>query len=254
MTKKLGQQFENKEEYVKSVFAAIAPVYDLVNSVISLGMVRGWYKFLLNISELKPGEKALDVGAGTGEITFLLAEKAGPRGSVIGLDFSNEMLNIAREKLKKRVCRDCPAPLVFVQGNALNLPFPDQSFDVVTTGFTLRNVTDIPLSVREMFRVCKYGGKVTCLEISRPAGVWGWGFGLYFDGLIPLLGTMIGQGQRILGRPPAYSWLSQSLREFPQGRRMENILWDSGLREIKAYPLSGGVVTVYKGKKPEGRT
>lgn len=246
---KAGQKFENKEEYIKRVFASVAPVYDLMNSVMTMGMVRGWYRFLITKSEIRPGDKILDVGAGTGEITLLSAKKSGPLGMVVGLDLSREMLNIAREKFKKADKKNLPAPVFFIQGNALKLPFCDQYFDIVTTGFTLRNVTDIPGAIREMSRVCKTGGKVICLEISHPPGIPGWGFHLYFHGLIPILGRLAGKSKKIPGGYPPYTWLSHSLAEFPQGKRMEGIFSECGLKDIKSYPLSGGIVTVYKGRK-----
>lgn len=249
--KSYGQQFNNKEEYIKRVFASIAPIYDLMNSVMTIGLVKGWYRFLVNESGIKPGDKVLDVGAGTGEITFLLAERAGNLGTVIGLDLSSEMLDIAREKMKrlKRIKRKCRASVTFILGNALELPFPDQSFDVVATGFTLRNVANIPLAISEMTRVCKRGGKIICLEISHPTGIQKWGFNLYFHGLIPFLGKLAGRRGRIQGKYAPYTWLSQSLAEFPQGKEMENMFADCHLIEVQSYPLSGGVVTVYKGRK-----
>lgn len=246
---KLSQQLANKEEYIKRVFASIAPVYDLMNSVMTMGMVQNWYRFLINISEIKPGDKVLDVGAGTGEITLLLAEKAGREGAVFGLDLSNEMLCIAREKAQKKENMNSWAPLFFIQGNALELPFPDEYFDIVTTGFTLRNVSDIPQAIREMGRVCKSGGEVSCLEISRPSGFFGRCFNLYFHVLIPILGKMAGKREKIFGGYPPYTWLSRSLAGFPQGERMERIFIDCGINDIQSYPLSGGIVTVYKGRK-----
>lgn len=249
MTGKLGQLFENKEEYVQEVFASIAPVYDVMNRVMTLGLVRSWYRALLKIADPRPGDSILDAGTGTGEIALLFAEKTEPGGSVTGLDLSEKMLVIAREKLRKKRNRTALAPVTFMQGNILQMPFREETFDIVTTGFTLRNVADLIRGVKELTRVCKEGGQVVCLEISRPTGIGGRLFGLYFDRLVPLLGSLIGKGDEILGRYPAYSWLAHSTQDFPQDGEMEQIFRNSGLKDVASFPLSGGVVTIYKGKK-----
>ncbi|QNB46242.1 demethylmenaquinone methyltransferase [Thermanaerosceptrum fracticalcis] len=247
MNKHLGEQFEGKEEYVKNLFNSIAPFYDRMNMIMTWGLLKSWQRFVLNLTNLRPGDKALDVCTGTGELAFQMAEKVGPTGEVMGLDLSEEMLSIAREKLVKQYPQ---RKVIFMEGNALSLPFPAGEFACVTTGFAMRNVVDIPLAVREMTRVCKKGGRVICLEISQPTiPLFRQGFSLYFFHFIPLLGRLVDKGQRIFGRLPAYTWLPESLKKFPDRETLAQIFREAGLREVKYYPLSGGVVTVHVGVK-----
>lgn len=253
MGQRIGEQFEDKEEYVRGVFRSIAPVYDTMNSIMTLGLVKKWRAFMHQQALPLPGKRILDVGTGTGESPFVLAEKIAPGGTVTGLDLSGDMLLVARKKLEEFMARNKEdVKIQFIEGDALALPFPGESFDSVITGFTLRNVTDIPLAVQEMTRVCKKGGRVVCLEISEPVQpLIRAGFKLYFYHLIPCLGRLADRGQRIRGRSPAYTWLSQSLRKFPQGREMAAVFEAAGLKEVKCYPLTLGVVTVYTGTKQE---
>lgn len=251
MASKEGVQFAGKEQYVKGVFAAIAPVYDRMNIMMTLGLVEGWRRFALEKCGLKPGWTVLDVGTGTGEMALQALPKVGPAGKVFGVDLSEEMLGIARKKLEGiRSKSGVVPPVFFVTGDALALPFPDRMFDCAVTAFTLRNVAGVLPAVSEMARVCKSGGRVVCLEISEPVNpLLRTGFRLYFNRLIPLLGRLAGKGQRILGKPPAYEWLSQSLRDFPQREEMTGIFSEVGLIHPRFYPLSGGIVTVYVGEK-----
>ena len=254
MYKKRGQQFEGKEEYIKGIFNEIAPRYDMMNRVMTGGLVKKWRRIALELSDLRPGDKALDVGTGTGELAFLLADRAGPAGEVAGVDISEKMLNIAREKLHlKREKAGVRPQVSFITGDALNLPFPDDCFDCVMTGFALRNMSDIILAIREMVRVVKTGGRVVCLEISEPFNpLLRAGFKIYFYHFIPLLGRLVDRGRRISGRAPAYTWLAQSLREFPQGEELAALFREAGLEKVRYFPLSGGVVTVYAGVKKKG--
>ena len=148
--KLVGVQFEGKETYVKGVFGDVARVYDKMNNIMTFGMVKGWQKFLLQKTGVQPGGSGLDVGTGTGEMAFLLAEKVGKNGRVVGLDLSKDMLDVAREKQKSL---DLPCPVEFVEGNALALPYEDDTFDTAISGFALRNVTDIAKVIAEMRRV-----------------------------------------------------------------------------------------------------
>lgn len=249
MRAKLGQQFPEKEKYVQEVFQSIAPIYDHMNMVMSLGLVRKWRQALLAKTALKQGDKVLDVGTGTGELAFLLARQVGSTGEVHGLDFSPRMLDLAQQRMTGRVIPGWGTPITFLVGDALSLPYPEESFQCVTTAFVLRNVNDIPLAISEMVRVCKSGGRVACLDISQPRGIVGWGFNIYFHGLIPLLGRLIGWGKAVRGRVPAYSWLSKSLLNYPQGEDMARIFRECGLLEVSFQPLSMGLSTIYWGTK-----
>lgn len=249
MSKEYGRQFPGKEEYVREVFGAIAPIYDLMNTVMTLGLVKRWRKALLARINPEAGAKVLDVGTGTGEMAFLLADLTGPGGEVWGVDFSPHMLVLARRKMAARFRPGGSAPLTFLTGDALALPLPGESFHYVTSAFVLRNVNDIPLALREMVRVCKPGGQVICLDISRPPGFWGRCFDLWFHGMIPKLGRLAGKGKAVRGRAPAYKWLSESLHSFPQGEDMAGVFRECGLRDVSFEPLSGGLSTLYWGFK-----
>ncbi len=242
--KKTGVQFEGKEAYVQEVFREIAPVYDKANIILSLGQVQKWQRFLVARTGIQPGGSVLDVGCGTGEITLLLAAAAGEKGRVIGLDRSPAMLAMAKEKRPHQ-----PLPL-FMEGDGLALPFLDDSFDVVTSGFTLRNVTDIPLFLLEMARVVRPGGKIVCLEAAQPQNfLLRWGFRLYFGRIVPLLGHFFDKGKEIGGRQPAYTWLRDSIEDFPYGEEMAAVFRDVGLQNVCFYPLTFGVANIYEGSK-----
>ncbi len=225
------------EKAIQNIFAGIAPSYDRMNRLISWNLVNGWRRAFLEQAGPGRGEKILDVCTGSGELALLFAQRAGPAGQVVGLDFSSAMLAVAEEKIKGYQKNGVFYPLTLVQGNALALPFAANTFDCVTSGFALRNLSDLGRAVREMVRVCKTGGRVLCLEISEPASaLLKAGFDLYFHHLIPLLGA-------------PYAWLSKSLRRFPAGEELTRIFSDAGLQEVKVYPLTGGIVTMYKGTK-----
>ncbi|PKM86002.1 MAG: bifunctional demethylmenaquinone methyltransferase/2-methoxy-6-polyprenyl-1,4-benzoquinol methylase, partial [Firmicutes bacterium HGW-Firmicutes-12] len=206
---------------------------------------------VVDISGVSTGDRVLDVCTGTGEMVFLLAKKVGLNGEVIGLDNCPDMLRIAQRKTKLFTDSFFPSERIsFIDGDALALPFSLNTFNCVTTTFALRNLTDISKAVEEMFRVCKKNGRVICLEISEPANPFlQAGFKLYFHRLIPLLGRIIGQGQKIKEGYPAYTWLSKSLNGFPQGKEMARIFAEAGLKDITYHPLTGGMVTIYFGVK-----
>ena len=153
---------ERKEKYVHEVFDTIAGKYDFMNLLMTWGMLPMWQKLVMKKTELGPGGRALDVCCGTGEMTYQEAAIVGNFGHAVGLDFSENMLTAAKAKMA-----DHPDLHVqFVQGDALALPFPDDSFDAATSGFALRNVSDIPLAIREMARVVRVGGKVVCMDAA----------------------------------------------------------------------------------------
>jgi len=243
-TKKTGVQFEGKADYVQEVFQEIAPFYDKANKLISLGMVGKWQHFLLKKTGIRPGASAIDVGCGTGEITFLLSAAAGSKGHVVGVDRSPAMLAIAQKKRP-----DQPSP-VFIEGDGLALPFPDDSFDAATSGFTLRNVIDISQFLGEMRRVVRPGGKVVCLEAAQPGNpLLRWGFQVYFGRLVPLLGRFFDKGKGVLGRQSAYTWLRDSIQDFPYGEDMAVLFQEAGLKNVHYYSLTFGAVNVYEGAK-----
>lgn len=232
---------ENKEHYVREMFNSIAGKYDLMNTLMSLGLDKSWRRFTVERSELRAGGVGLDVCCGTGMLAMELAGAAGNTGKVIGLDFSENMLEVARENLKDFSLRD---NIELVQGNAMALPFPDNSFDCVTVGWGLRNVPDIMTALREMVRVVRPGGKVVSLDMAKPsAPVFKQAYWLYFEKLVPMMGKIWA------GKKSAYSYLHDSAREFPHQADLAKMFAAAGLTETCYHDLSGGVVAVVEGRK-----
>lgn len=240
----VDMDFAGKKEYVQSVFESIAPVYDRMNQLLSWGLLKSWRRLAVAEAAAPYGGRVLDVCTGTAGLLLLLAEQVGAIGEAVGLDSSEKMLEIARRKLQSP-----PANTALILGDALDLPFAAGSFDCVTMGFALRNVTDLQRALSEMCRVCRKGGRVVCLEISEPVGaIWRAGFRLYFYHLVPLFGGLLVERDAAISQgAPAYTWLAQSLKGFPQGREMTRLLEEAGLAQVRHYPLSGGVVSIYRG-------
>ena len=234
-------QHKNKEEYVHSVFSSIAHRYDLLNTTLSFNRDKYWRKFTIEHSGLGPGGRGLDVCCGTGMLTLEQAKVVGPQGHVVGLDFCEEMLARAVENIQRTPDHDV---IELVRGNAMALPFPDDTFDCATIGFALRNVPDIRKVIDEMRRVVKPGGKVLSLELAKPsAPVFKQLYYCYFNHLVPLLGRM---GVGVSG---PYSWLPNSLKVFPHQSEIRNIFEETGLLNARYHELTGGIVAVHIGQK-----
>ncbi|CAM4279561.1 demethylmenaquinone methyltransferase [Paenibacillus phoenicis] len=230
---------ETKEQFVHSVFESIAPKYDMMNDLLSFRRHKAWRKFTMAKMNMSPGETALDLCCGTCDWTISMAEASG--GQIIGLDFSERMLEYGRLKVKER---GLESRITLVQGNAMELPFEDNRFDYVTIGFGLRNVPDLRQVLREMRRVVKPGGKVVCLELSKPT--WQPFKGLYyfyFQNVLPMLGKLVAK------RYEQYKWLPDSLVQFPGRAELAEIFRETGLTRVEAYPLTGGIAALHIGTK-----
>ncbi len=243
---KKGNQFEGKETYVKDVFTEIADYYDEMNEIMSMHMVQGWHKFMMKKAGDISGKRCLDVGTGTGEIAFHVARKAGPDGKVVGVDITPRMLELAA---KKEADLHLPCKIDWVVGDALALDFPDDSFDLVTSGYMLRNVTDIQKAVSEMHRVLAPGGKVVVAELSKPDN----GFIRFFYDIymkrIKKKGRKYDKGKVIDGKQPAYDWLTSSIEGFPYGEDMVKIFRKAGFEDARFYVKSFGAVNIYVATK-----
>ena len=243
---KKGNQFEGKETYVKDVFTEIADYYDEMNEIMSMHMVQGWHKFMMKRAGDISGKRCLDVGTGTGEIAFHVARKAGPDGKVVGVDITPRMLELAA---KKEADLHLPCKIDWVVGDALALDFPDDSFDLVTSGYMLRNVTDIQKAVSEMHRVLAPGGKVVVAELSKPDN----GFIRFFYDIymkrIKKKGRKYDKGKVIDGKQPAYDWLTSSIEGFPYGEDMVKIFRKAGFEDARFYVKSFGAVNIYVATK-----
>jgi len=229
-----------KEKFVHSVFERIAPKYDFMNDLLSFRRHKAWRKFTMKKMNVKPGETAVDLCCGTGDWTISLAKASGT-GRIVGLDFSDNMLRYGAHKVSEA---GLDKQIELVQGNAMSLPFEDNSFDYATIGFGLRNVPDLKQVIREMQRVVKPGGLVVSLELSKPT----WQpfkaiYYFYFRYLLPLLGKLVARSYE------QYKWLPDSLIQFPDHKQLADIFREIGLKNVEAYPLTGGIAALHIGVK-----
>ena len=225
------------EAQVRLMFDRLAGVYDGMNSVMTAGLHHSWRERAADLALLGPGDRALDVATGTGDLAMSLARRVGPAGEVIGCDFSERMLERAREK--------APA-LRFERANALALPYADESFDAVTVGFGARNLSDLGRGLRELARVVRPGGRVVVLEITTPERPpLSWFFRLWFDRLVPAIG-------RVAGDHDAYAYLPSSVRRFPPPPALAAALAAAGLGHVRWLITAGGIIAMHSAAKPEG--
>ncbi|MDM5229390.1 demethylmenaquinone methyltransferase [Cytobacillus sp. NJ13] len=231
---------QSKEERVHSVFEKIYGNYDKMNSVISFQQHLRWRKDTMKKMNVQKGSKALDVCCGTADWSIALAEAVGESGKVIGLDFSKNMLKIGEGKIKDRKLKQ----VELVHGNAMELPFADNSFDYVTIGFGLRNVPDYLQVLKEMHRVAKPGGIAVCLETSQPT-LFGYkqAYYFYFRFIMPMFGKLFAKSFN------EYSWLQESARDFPGMKELEGMFEEAGFKNVTFKPYSGGVAAVHIGTK-----
>ncbi len=216
------------------MFDRIADRYDLMNSVMTAGMHHRWRERAADLAQVGPGDRALDVCCGTGDLALELAGRVGLGGSVVGLDFSASMLELARAKTPNG-----GAPVTWLQGNALELPFDDDQFAAATVGFGARNVVDLERALAEMGRVVRPGGKVVILEITTPRRPpLNWFYAVWFDRIVPLLGTVAGDRE-------AYTYLPSSVRRFPPAEELAELMHEAGLREVRYLVLAGGIIAIH---------
>jgi demethylmenaquinone methyltransferase/2-methoxy-6-polyprenyl-1,4-benzoquinol methylase len=224
-----------EEPQVRAMFDRIAGVYDVMNSVMTAGLHHAWRSRAADLAQVGTGDEVLDVATGTGDLAVELAGRVGPAGTVIGSDFSQEML--ARARLK--------APqLEWHWGNALELPYESDRFAAVTVGFGARNFSDLDRGLAEMTRVTRPGGHVVVLEITTPTKPpLSTFFGAWFDHVVPLIG-------RVAGDPDAYAYLPSSVKRFPGPHELAQRLDVAGLTEIRYLLTAGGIIAIHAGRKP----
>ena len=228
---------------VRQMFAEIAPRYDLMNHVLSLNIDTHWRAKTLRILNLKSGAPVLDACTGTGDLAIAIARSLGQETVIVGSDFCNEMLQIARNKQAKKLPGS--SQVQFIEADTQELPFPENHFQAVTVAFGLRNVADTEKGLSEMRRVCKTGGQVAVLEFSKPT-VFGLRhlYNAYFQYVLPRVGQSLSKNKQ-----SAYEYLPQSVQEFPSGEALAKIMRAAGLTDIKMVPMTLGVVTLYVGTK-----
>jgi demethylmenaquinone methyltransferase/2-methoxy-6-polyprenyl-1,4-benzoquinol methylase len=226
------------------MFDRIAGLYDRMNTVMTAGLHHHWRARAADLAALSPGDQAIDVATGTGDLAFELLRRVAPGGTVVGSDFSERMLTIAREKAAGRSVDLGPSQLRFETANALALPYSDGEFAAATVGFGARNFADLEAGLREMCRVVRSGGHVVVLEITTPRrpplSVF---FRLWFDHIVPSLG-------RFAGDPDAYSYLPSSVRRFPGPEELAATLSRCGLRDVRYILTAGGIIALHVGVKP----
>jgi demethylmenaquinone methyltransferase / 2-methoxy-6-polyprenyl-1,4-benzoquinol methylase len=215
---------------VRSMFDRIAPVYDVMNRVMTAGLDQRWRRMAAE-RVVVPGDRVLDACCGTGDLA-LEAERRG--GRVVGLDFSERMLERARKK---------SGTIEWVQGDALALPFGDGAFDAATVGFGVRNLEDLEAGLRELCRVLRPGGRLAVLEITRPHGILRPFFRLWFDVLVPVAGRVLPGGK-------AYTYLPASVRRFPGPEDLSALLEQAGLANVDYRLLGGGSVALHTAERP----
>jgi demethylmenaquinone methyltransferase / 2-methoxy-6-polyprenyl-1,4-benzoquinol methylase len=233
------------EPEVQAMFDRIARVYDRLNSVMTAGLHHSWRRRAAQLAGLAPGDRALDVATGTGDLALELGHRVAPDGAVIAVDFSEQMLKLAREKLVDRGLRTSSpvdVAISFQHANAMALPFEDAEFDAATVGFGARNFADLPLGLAEMVRVVKPGGRVVVLELTTPTEPpLSTFFDLWFDRIIPVLG-------RVAGDSAAYSYLPSSVRRFPGPEALAAVMSEVGLDSITYRLTAGGIIAIHVGE------
>lgn len=220
---------------IKRMFEGVAPRYDLLNRVLSLGIDRSWRERVVALLELEPELSVLDLCCGTGDLALAIA----PHARCTGCDFTWNMLTRARAK-----SRETERPLALAAADALELPFGADRFDRATVAFGVRNLEDVPRGLREMRRVLRPGGRLAILEFSQPHRLWlKLPYRLYLDGLLPLVGGLLSR------RGEAYRYLAESIQGFPRPEVLVTMLLEAGFRSARFERLSGGIVAIHLAEK-----
>jgi demethylmenaquinone methyltransferase/2-methoxy-6-polyprenyl-1,4-benzoquinol methylase len=232
-------RWEDKARRVRGVFDSVAPKYDLMNDLMSGGMHRLWKQFTLSQTNLRPGQRALDVAGGTGDLARGMAAQVGEQGLVVLSDINGAMLAHGRNRL---IDAGLLRGVSYVQANAERLPFPDASFDCVTIGFGLRNVTDKAAALASMRRVLRPGGQLLVLEFSQPVAP---GLKPLYDAysfrVLPVLGKVVAQDE------DSYRYLAESIRKHPDQETLLGMMRDAGLEDCRYHNLAGGIVALHRG-------
>ena len=231
--------WEDKARRLRGVFDSVAPRYDLMNDLMSGGLHRVWKQFTLSQTHLRPGQRALDVAGGTGDLARGLAAQVGEQGLVVLSDINGAMLAHGRDRL---LDVGLTRGIAYAQANAERLPFADSSFDCVTIAFGLRNVTDKAAALASMRRVLRPGGQLMVLEFSQPVAP---GLKPLYDAysfrVLPFLGRMIARDE------DSYRYLAESIRKHPDQETLLGMMRDAGLEDCRYHNLSGGIVALHRG-------
>lgn len=232
----LLSQGAEKAKQIRNLFTNIAPYYDLLNHLFSINIDKRWRRFTaqkLSDILLKPNAYALDVCCGTADLSLELGKQA----PTVGVDFCHQMLVIGKKKVKGH-------PIILLEGDALNLPFADKSFEAISCAFGLRNLADVNLGLKEFYRLIKPGGRVAILEFSQPViPVFRELFLFYFNYILPTIGGAIS------GSSLAYSYLPASVAKFPDQKRLVEMMENIGYKNVHYFNLTGGIAALHLGDK-----
>jgi len=239
----IAEPVDKSGRRVRAMFASIAGKYDLMNHLLSLNVDRSWRRFTTETVPPEPGVPVLDCCTGTADLALAYDRAGGGLSPVIGADFCHEMLHLGNAKVRKA---GAVGRVSLLEGDAQRLPLPSNTFGVVTVAFGLRNVADTARGIDEMIRVAKPGGKVAILEFSRPKGlILGRLYLGFFKKVLPRVGQALAPNDQ-----GAYTYLPSSVMQFPDGLQMLELLRSRGLTDLRLYPLTFGIATLYVGTKP----
>lgn len=231
----------DKEKMVASVFHSVAAKYDIMNDLMSFGVHRLWKRYTIDASAVRPGNKVLDLAGGTGDLTRKFSEIVGESGQVVLADINDSMIKVGREKLHNQ---GYVGNIEYVQANAEALPFADNTFDLVTIAFGLRNVTNKENALASIFRVLKPGGRLLVLEFSKPQQEWlNKAYDFYSFNILPSM------GQAIANDKESYQYLSESIRMHPDQDTLKAMMETAGFDQVQYTNLTGGIVALHKGFK-----
>lgn len=232
---------EEKSSLVAQVFQSVAPKYDLMNDLMSMGMHRLWKRFTIQQAALRSGQRVLDLASGTGDLAKAFAKQVGPTGKVIMSDINEAMLEVGRNRLTDA---GIIGNIDYVLADAQHLPFEDNEFDCVTIAFGLRNVTDKSAALRSMYRVLKPGGKALILEFSKPTSpIMNKFYDLYSFNVIPKMGEIVADDR------DSYQYLVESIRMHPDQETLKSMMQETGFEDVDYFNLTGGIVALHKGYK-----
>ncbi len=231
----------DKQKLVANVFQSVAQKYDLMNDLMSFGIHRLWKRYTIDCSGVRSGMRVLDIAGGTGDLTEQFSRRVGPTGEVVLADINDAMLEVGRDKLRNR---GIVGNVRYVQANAEELPFADDSFDIITIAFGLRNVTDKQKALESMFRVLKPGGRLLVLEFSKPQPpLLSQAYDFYSFNVLPKM------GQLVAGDADSYQYLAESIRMHPDQETLKGMMEQAGYAEVSYHNLTGGIVAMHRGYK-----
>jgi demethylmenaquinone methyltransferase/2-methoxy-6-polyprenyl-1,4-benzoquinol methylase len=236
MTNRFYKPGEQRAAKVGELFATIARRYDLINDIQSFGLHRLWKRRVLRLARVQPGERALDLCCGTGDLTLALAKRG---ADATGLDFSDPMLQVAKEK-----AQSAKSKIEFIRGDAQQIPFPNETFDVLTIGYGLRNLADLDAGLRDMWRVMKPRGRFVALEFGKPGNsVWRAIYFGYLKFALPIFGKLF------VGNSAAYAYILESLNHYPAQQAVAAKMTALRWQNIRVINLIGGIMSIHYAEK-----